>query len=145
MMVMSVDGKGTVFPMNLKLEGNHLQKDTKRENVEKDIMHSIETNHQINMTFVHSVSSNTLFKRYFNAKSFKMFWKSWSTCPKHDVAGSVSVAMVMRTYKGDVKKKTQKNPHHQTVSAETSFDDDSDKEALNVHNVLPAIIEKKCI
>ena len=105
-------------------------------------MHSIETNHQINMTFVHSVSSNTLFKRYFNAKSFKMFWEYWSTCPKHDVAGSVSVAMVMRTYKGDVKKKTQKNSHHQTVSAETSFDDDSDKEDLNVHNVLPAIIEK---
>ena len=31
-----------------------------------------------------------------------------------------------------------------TVSAETSFDDDSNK-SLNVNNVLPAIIEKKWI
>ena len=38
-------------------------------------MHSIETNHQINMTFVHSVSSNILFKKYLNAKSFKIFWE----------------------------------------------------------------------
>ena len=50
--MMFVDGKGTVFPMKLKLEGNHFKKDTKKESFEKDVMHSIETNHQINMTFV---------------------------------------------------------------------------------------------
>ena len=71
----SVDGKGTVFPMKLKLEGNHLKKDIKKENFEKDVMHSIETNHESNMTFVHSVSSSTSFKKYLNAKSFKIFWE----------------------------------------------------------------------
>ena len=35
MMVMSVDGKGTGFPMNLKLEGNHLKKDTKKKMLRK--------------------------------------------------------------------------------------------------------------
>ena len=37
-------------------------------------MHVIETNQQINMTFEHSISSNTSFKKHLNAKSFKMFW-----------------------------------------------------------------------
>ena len=38
---MSVDGKGTVFLMKLKLEENRLKKDTKNENFEKDVMHLI--------------------------------------------------------------------------------------------------------
>ena len=42
MIMMSVDGKGTVFPM--KLEEKRLKKDTKKENFEKDVMHLIETN-----------------------------------------------------------------------------------------------------
>ena len=38
------------FPMKLKLEGESLKKDTKKENFEKDVMHLIETNQQISMT-----------------------------------------------------------------------------------------------
>ena len=58
-------------------------------------MDLIETNHQINITSENSVSSNTSFKKYFNAKSFKMFWEYCSSCGKHDAAASVSVARVM--------------------------------------------------
>ena len=36
-------------------------------------MNLIETNHQINMNSVHSVSSNNSFKSPLNAKSFSMF------------------------------------------------------------------------
>ena len=63
------------FPMKLKLEGESLKKDTKKENFEKDVMHLIETNQQINMTSEHSVSSNTSLKKHLNAKSFKLFWE----------------------------------------------------------------------
>ena len=35
MMMMSVDEKGTFFPMELKLEGNHLKKDTKNKKIRK--------------------------------------------------------------------------------------------------------------
>ena len=90
--MMSVGGKEIVFQVKLKLEllieGNRLKKDTKKENFEKDVMHFIETNHQINITFEHSVLNhqinmtfeysvlgNTLFKKHLNAKNFKMFWK----------------------------------------------------------------------
>ena len=77
--MMSVGGKEIVFQMKLKLEllieGNRLKKDTKKENFEKDVMHFIETNQQINMTFEHSVLGNTSFKKHLNAKKFKMFWK----------------------------------------------------------------------
>ena len=104
----SVDGKGTVFPMKLKLEGNHLKKDIKKENFEKDVIHSIQTNHEINMTFVHSVLSSTSFKKYLNAKSFKIFWEYWSSCAKQDVAGSVSVEMVIPTYKGDRRRNVKR-------------------------------------
>ena len=45
---MSVDGKGTVFPVKLKLEDNHLKKDTRKENFGKYVMYLIETNQQIN-------------------------------------------------------------------------------------------------
>ena len=81
--------------MKLKLEGESLKKDTKKENFEKDIMHLIETNQQINMAFEHSVSSNTSFKKHLNAKSFKMFWEDCSSCAKHDASASVSFARVM--------------------------------------------------
>ena len=60
------------------------------------------------------------------------------------------------TYKGDVNlsppngqsdvnsalRENSKEPSSSTVSAETSFDDDSNKEALNVNKVFPAIMEK---
>ena len=54
---MSIEGKGTVFSMKLKLEGNCLKKDNKKENFEKDVVHLIETNHEINMTFEHTVQA----------------------------------------------------------------------------------------
>ena len=33
---MSVDGKGTVFPMKVNLKGERLKKGTQKENFEKD-------------------------------------------------------------------------------------------------------------
>ena len=75
-----------------------------------------------------------------------MLWEYWSSCEKHDAAASVSVAKVMWTYKGDVNSAlggNSKEPSSSTVSAETSFDEDSNNETLNVYNVLPAIIDKK--
>ena len=45
MIMMSIEGKGTVFSMKLKLEGNCLKKDNKKENFEKDVVDLIETNH----------------------------------------------------------------------------------------------------
>ena len=75
MIMMSVNGKGTVFPTKLKLEGESLTKDTKNENFENCVMYLIETNHQINMTFEHSALSITSFKKHKNVKNFKMFWE----------------------------------------------------------------------
>ena len=69
--MMCVDGKVTVLLIKLKLEGNHLRKYSKKENFEKDIMHLIEANHQINMTFDHFVSSNTLCKKDYQSSSTK--------------------------------------------------------------------------
>ena len=111
--MMSVGGKEIVFQMKLKLklliEGNRLKKDTKKENFEKDVMHFIETNHQINMTFEHSVLnhqigmtfeysvvSNSSFKKHLNAKNFKMFWKYWSSL------GKARCCCVSACCKGDV-------------------------------------------
>ena len=36
-------------------------------------MNLIEANHQINVTFYHSVSNNDSFKSHLNAKSFNIF------------------------------------------------------------------------
>ena len=50
-------------------------------------------------------------------------------------------------YKGDVNSalgENSKEPSPSTVSAET-FNDDSNKEALNVNKVFPAIMKKKWI
>ena len=47
------------------------------------------------MNSEHSVSSNALFKKHLNAKSFKMFWEYCSSCAKHDATASVSAAGVM--------------------------------------------------
>ena len=118
--MVSVARKGKVFPMKLKLEGNRLKKDIKKENFEKDVVLLIETNQQINRTFEHSASSNTSFKKHLNAKSFKMFWEYWC--------------------KLSFRRKLKK-PSSSTVSAETPFDDECNKEALNTCNVFPAIIE----
>ena len=67
--MISVDGKGTVFPLKLKLQGNSF----KKEIFKKDLMNLIQTNYQINMTFDHSVSTNNSFKSHLNTKSFHLF------------------------------------------------------------------------
>ena len=71
--MISVDGKRTVFPVKLKLQGKSLNKDIKQHNFKKELMNLIETNRQINMTSDHSVSSDNLFKSHLKAKSFNMF------------------------------------------------------------------------
>ena len=72
-----------------------------------------------------------------------MFWEDWSSCAKYDAVASVSVARVIWTYNCDVNSALEgnsKEPSSSTVSAETLFDDDSNKETLNVYKVLLAII-----
>ena len=87
----------------MKLEGNHLRKYSKKENFEKDIMHLIEANHQINMTFDHFVSSNTLCKKI------------------------TKVVLPSGCCFGSVCCKTDVNAQGWS---ETSFDDESNKEAI---------------
>ena len=62
--MISADEKGKVFPMKLKLEENGLEKYYKKRKIEKYIVLLIEANHHINMTFEHSASSNTSFKKH---------------------------------------------------------------------------------
>ena len=122
-------------------------------------MHLLETSHQINMIFDHSVSSNTLFKKHLNVKSFQMFWEYGNSCANHDATASMFVAMVMWKYKGVVNStlgENSKESSSSTISAEASFDDDSNKKALNVYKIrkknwvwiifkhLSPIITKKC-
>ena len=49
-----------------------LNKDIKKENLRKDLINLIETNHQIKMTSDHSISNNNSFKNHLNTKSFHM-------------------------------------------------------------------------
>ena len=74
-----------------------------------------------------------------------MLWECCSSCAKNAAAASVSVARVMWECKGDVNSAlggNSKEPWLPATSAEASFDDDSDEEALNVNKVFSAIIEK---
>ena len=59
--MISVDGKATVFPVKLKLEGDCLNKCIKKVNFEKDLIDLTGKNYQINMTSEHSVSINNWF------------------------------------------------------------------------------------
>ena len=65
--------KEQFFHWSWNYKGNHLNKDTKNVNVKKTHLNLIETNHQINMIYDHSVSSNNLFQSHLNAKSFNLF------------------------------------------------------------------------
>ena len=58
------------FSSEVEITTNRLNKAEKREDFKKYLMNLIETNHHINMTSDHSVSSNNLFKSFSNAKSF---------------------------------------------------------------------------
>ena len=60
--MISVDGKGTVFPMKLKLQRESFEKTLKKRISKKGLINLIETNHQINMTSGNFVSSNNSFK-----------------------------------------------------------------------------------
>ena len=62
-----------VFQVRLKLQGESLNKDTKKENFKKDLMNLIKTNHQINLTSDRSVSSNNSFRSHLNTKSAESF------------------------------------------------------------------------
>ena len=61
-MIISVDEIGTAFPVKLN-------KDINKGNFKKDLMNLIETNHQINLTSDHSISSSNSFKSYLNSPS----------------------------------------------------------------------------
>ena len=77
-----------------------------------------------------------------------MFWECCSSCVKHAAVASVSVARMMWEYKGNVNSalgENSKEPWPPATSAEASFDDDSNEEALNVNKVFSAIIEKNGI
>ena len=47
-----------MISVDANYKGNRLNKDIKKDNFKKDLMNLIETNHQINMSSDHSVSSN---------------------------------------------------------------------------------------
>ena len=58
--MISGDEKGTVFLVNLKLEGSRLNKDIKKGNFRKDLMNLIDTIYQINIIsdyffFIHKI------------------------------------------------------------------------------------------
>ena len=72
-----------------------------------------------------------------------MFCEYCSSCVKCGDVVSVSVT----TCKFNVNSTLQKisrEPSSSGISTEASLDNDSNKEVLNVNNVLPAIIEQKC-
>ena len=48
----------------------------KKEDFRKDLVNLILTNHQINMTSDHSVSSNDSFKSHLNAKCFTLLFNT---------------------------------------------------------------------
>ena len=62
--MISVDGKGTVFPVRLTLQGTslYLNKYIEKEIFKKELMRIIQTNYQINMISDHSVSTNNSLK-----------------------------------------------------------------------------------
>ena len=62
--MISVDGKGTVFPMKLELQGESFEKHIKKENFKKGLT---------DMTSGKFVSSNNSFKSHLNATRFNMF------------------------------------------------------------------------
>ena len=67
-----------------------------------------------------------------------MFWEYGNSCANHDATASMFVAMVMWKYKGVVNStlgENSKESSSSTISAEASFDDDSNKEALNVYKI----------
>ena len=90
------DGKrDSFFQWSYNYKGDRLNKDIKKEKFKKYFMKLIETNHQINMTTDHSVSSNNSFKSHLNAKGFSMSLKLKQLCKSRWSCLSVS-------YKGDV-------------------------------------------
>ena len=75
--------KGKFLQWCWNCKGSRSNKDIKKENLEKNQVNLIKTNHHIIMTYDHPVSSNNSFKNIFNAKS----------CAKHGDSVSVSVAV----------------------------------------------------
>ena len=63
--------KGRFFQRSSNYKGNCLNKYIKKESFKKDLMNLIPTNHQLNMTSVHSVSTNNSFKKPFKYQEFQ--------------------------------------------------------------------------
>ena len=108
-----------------------MNKGIKQDNFKKDLLNLIEANHQINMTSVHSVSTNNSFKNRLTTKIFNMF----STLQQlYSDSASVSIARVTWTYKGDVNSasgESWKESSSSTISKETSFNNDYNKATHN--------------
>ena len=72
--------KGRFFQRSSNYKGNCLNKYIKKESFKKDLMNLIPTNHQLNMTSVHSVSTNNSFKNHLNTKSFNIYLTLQQLC-----------------------------------------------------------------
>ena len=68
--MISVDKRGIVFRVKLKLLKALFDSIYYKENFEKDLINSIDSNDQINLTSDDSLSSNDLLKSQHNAKNF---------------------------------------------------------------------------
>ena len=102
-------------------------------------MDSIDTNHQINMTFEYSVSRNKSFEKPWNTKSFSMFWVYSTSCVRKCDPVSVSVPMHKVNMNSDTRE-NRKEPSISTLSTEALFDNDNNKARLNLNQVLLAVI-----
>ena len=72
--IISLDRKGKVSSSEIEIRREIVWiKILKKDNFEKYLVALIKTNHQINMTYDHSVSSNNLFKSHWSSKSFGIF------------------------------------------------------------------------
>ena len=73
-----------------------------------------------------------------------MFCEYCSSCVKCGDVVSESVATCKFNVNSGLQK-ISREPSSLAISTEASLDNDSNKEVLNVNNVLSAIIEQKCI
>ena len=103
--------KKNVISLDANCKGNRLNKDIKKDNFKKDLMNLTETNHQINLTSDHSVSSNILFKSLLNASSCAVaVVQSTEILLQCLLQGWRERIRVMWI---QLQEKNEKDPHHQ--------------------------------
>ena len=127
--MISGDEKGTVFLVNLKLEGSRLNKDIKKGNFRKDLMNLIDTIYQINIISDYFFSVINLFNKHLNAFStfltlyqfFVAQWFCFSVCRKGDVSSALG--------------ENWQEPSSSTILTEAAFNGDSNEETLNVNEI----------